>query len=272
MRQIDAPSAFMMSLVGLGFLYVGRLQFAVVAILAPLAFLALLGWTRWIFEPVGVYLFFGTFVLVVLLQYVYPALIAWREKTVPAKSYNRWYIYLAWVGGLVLWANLLAPNLGRLYGYQLFSSPADSMAPTLIRGDWIAADTRYYRQREPSVGELVVFVPSNGYIQVKRIAAGPGDELQIRSGVLYRNGLGVSEPYLHRQLYDRPFKRDVAATKLADDEYYVLGDFRDSSRDSRDYGAISKSQIIGRVETIIFSHVGGNISWDRFPKKLSDDT
>jgi signal peptidase I len=272
MRQIDAPSAFMMSLVGLGYLYVGRLRLAVVAILAPLAFLTLLGWTRWIFEPAGVYLYFGTFVVVALLNYVCPALIAWKEKTAPAKGYNRWYMYLAWVGGLVLCANLLVPNLGRLYGYQLFSSPADSMAPTLIKGDWIAVDTRYYRRNEPRVGELVVFVSSKDYIQVKRIVGGPGDELQIRSGSLYRNGQGVSEPYLHRQLYDRPFKRDVSTVRLANDEYYVLGDFRDNSRDSRDYGSILKSQIIGRVETIFFSHVRGNVSWDRFPKTLADDT
>lgn len=262
----------MMSLVGLGYLYVGRLWMAIVAILAPLAFLALLGSNRWIFKPVGVYLYFGTLVFVVLLHYVHPALIARKEKSLPAKSYNRWYIYLAWIGGLVLCASLFVPNIGSLFGYQLFSLPADSMAPTLINGDWIAVDTRYYSQHEPRVGELLVFTSNEGYILVKRVTGGPGDHLEIRSGVLYRNGRGVHEPYLHSQLYDRPHRRDVPVTKLDANEYYVLGDFRDNSRDSRDFGAISKSQVLGRVETIFFSHVRGNISWERFPKKLSHDT
>jgi signal peptidase I len=83
--------------------------------------------------------------------------------------------------------------------------------------------------------------------------------------VLYRNGSPVPEPYLHSSLPRLTYGRDIAPVEIGPSEYFVLGDFRDNSRDSRMFGPVSGQQFVGRVELIGFSFGEGIVRWDRFP-------
>ena len=105
--------------------------------------------------------------------------------------------------------------------------------------------------RSPRRGEIVVFKPPrmaslmcsdlNTSVLVKRIIGLPGDELVERRGVIYVNGKKLDEPYIKSN------RRDVldGFWQIGKNEYFFMGDNRKASCDSRDWGSITKSQIIG---------------------------
>lgn len=101
-----------------------------------------------------------------------------------------------------------------------------------------------YPFHPPRRGEIVVFRfplnPSRDF--VKRVAAGPGETVEIRQGVVFVNGEPLEEPYItHASNSTRP------PITLGPDEYYVLGDNRRASNDSRDWGPVPLENIIGRA-------------------------
>lgn len=128
---------------------------------------------------------------------------------------------------------------------QAFTIDGPSMQPTFVSGERILADKLSYRFRDPRRGEVVVFDPpieSDYYI--KRIIGVPGDEILIRQGKLYVNGLLASDDYT-----TGPIPRDFGPIVVPEDSYFVLGDNRINSKDSRDasVGMVPKHAIIGRV-------------------------
>jgi signal peptidase I len=190
-----------------------------------------------------------------------------RDKRVDARPYNQWWFYPAWIIGGVVCLSALVEVRGAIFGYETFRIPSIAMAPTLEPGDYIMVDTWRYRRRDPSVGDVVVFRNDTGTAFVKRVVGTPGDQLEIKDGVVYRNGQPLAEPYVNSPLEDRPYGRDIPRLDLGESEYYVLGDFRDQSIDSRRYGAIQRQQILGRVE-----YIGLAMQRDRFPVYLHHDT
>jgi signal peptidase I len=121
-----------------------------------------------------------------------------------------------------------------------------SMTPTLNDGD------RYYLNRwrylfvSPERGDMVVIKdPGHSDYAVKRIVAKPKDWLNIREGKIYLNGKRLDEPYLPTGTRtDSPDLKEKWI-QLGEDQYYVLGDNRKSSEDSRYYGVIRGTEILG---------------------------
>ena len=121
-----------------------------------------------------------------------------------------------------------------------------SMTPTLKDGE------RYYLNRwryvfiPPSRGDLVVIKdPGHADFAVKRIVAKPGDWLNIRDGNIYLNGKRLDEPYLPTGTRtDAPDMKEKWI-QLGHGQYYVLGDNRRASEDSRFYGVVHRAQILG---------------------------
>jgi signal peptidase I len=271
-RKLDALAAILMGIVGLGYLYVGRIRIAVILLLSALALICVLSWTRLVLKPLGVCILVAGAIFVVLLNVFHPPLIARTHKVADSRFYNRWYFYVGWFVGLRLCYEILFIAFRpQIFGYEIFQTPARSMSPTLMRGDWFTVDTWRYRDLGPQFGDVVAFKTTDGYTFVQRVVGLPRDQIEIRSGVLYRNGITISEPYVHRDSSDVPFGRDSESIALGADQFYVLGDYRDQSRDSRLFGPITKSQLVGRTEYIVFSWDRG-IQTDRFPSRISDDT
>lgn len=124
--------------------------------------------------------------------------------------------------------------------------PSASMQPTLNIGDRILANRLSYINSEPSYGDIVIFKNSEleDKLIVKRIAAVGGDKVEIEDGILYINGTKVEEDYVQYNLV-----KSFGPYFVPDNEYFVMGDNRSASHDSRflEYPFIKKSQIKGKV-------------------------
>lgn len=159
----------------------------------------------------------------------------------PAKSPLREYVETL-VGAAIL-AVLIMTFVARA-----FTVDGPSMLPTLEHGQRLLVDRLTYRFREPERGDVVVFRypanPSEHFI--KRIIGVPGDEVFIARGTVYINGVALEEDYVNGPMFTgRPFGPVV----VQPDTYFVLGDNRNNSEDSRDrrVGLVPRKNIVGRA-------------------------
>ncbi len=122
-----------------------------------------------------------------------------------------------------------------------------SMSPTLIAGDLFMLNRFAYLTREPQRGELVVLKdPETGELIVKRIVGLPCETVVMQNDIAYINGRRLPEPYA-----SRPTRVDRSqfgkATVIPRDCYFVLGDNRMRSLDSRTFGPIKRESILGVI-------------------------
>jgi signal peptidase I len=185
--------------------------------------------------------------------------------------------FLAELPLLVLIAFVLALLL-KTFLVQAFFIPSSSMEPTLAVNDRVLVNKLTTALREPQRGEVVVFSegdPDNdrGLLRrfsdslvsgiglaapaekdfIKRIVGLPGETIEMREGVVYIDGQPLPEAprdeggYLTARHYN-----DFGPVELAADEYFMMGDNRPSSSDSRMFGAIPEERIIGRAFVVIW--------------------
>jgi len=125
-----------------------------------------------------------------------------------------------------------------------------SMQPRLVDQERIFVNRFIYRFKDIRRGDVVVFwyPKDRSKSFIKRVLGVPGDEVEIREGLVYVNGTRVNEPYLKPEFRDhRTFKK----VTVPSGQYFVLGDHRNSSNDSRSWGCVSQSMIYGKA---IFSY------------------
>lgn len=129
-----------------------------------------------------------------------------------------------------------------------------SMLPTISKVEFLASIPRVLpHNTELQNGDIVVVYSKAVHKRlIKRLIAQPGDTLEIRSNHIYVNGIALDEPYL----YEDMVTRDIAPITLGEDMYFVLGDNRNISADSRYYGFFEEAEIIATVEL-------ENQSWQR---------
>lgn len=129
---------------------------------------------------------------------------------------------------------------------HLYAIPSESMSPTLEVGDQILV-TRYIAGA-PQRGHVVVF-EQNGELMVKRVIGLPGDLIDSRLGRVRIGGYTLPEPYVMR-----PAATGAIESQLVPgDSYFVLGDHRDVSVDSRNWGVVPRDHIVGRVRLVLWS-------------------
>ena len=148
---------------------------------------------------------------------------------------------------------------------QSFYLPSTSMEPTLLRGDYITADTRWARISEPRRGDIVIYESpkEEGRLLIKRIMGLPGERISLCDSVLYidgtplRDDVGVYRGPRHHSMSIEPLE-------IPQGHYFVLGDNRDNSADSRTHGPIPRSALHAKAGIVYWSVGDGlSIRWNR---------
>ncbi len=126
-----------------------------------------------------------------------------------------------------------------------------SMEPTFHSGDYILTSRVTYKLRKPQRGDVVVFKsPKNPDIEyIKRIIGLPGDKILVENGEVFVNGIKLEETYISAKtnLWETGYLKEGVAVTVPEDYIFVMGDNRPRSSDSREFGPIPISSIIGQV-------------------------
>ncbi|MCX6951840.1 MAG: signal peptidase I [Verrucomicrobia bacterium] len=223
-----------------------------------------------------------------------------KPVSVLARTFVR-YLWTNWVRPLALPFLLITAAKSALADINYV--PSGSMQPTILCGDVVFINklaydlrvpftsTRLARWSEPARGDIVVcFAPDDGTRLVKRVAAVPGDLVELRNDILFLNGMPQSysplpahaqgvrdlepaerasalfarehlvtgtatEPRIHSVMVlpARPALRNYGPVTVPAGHYFMLGDNRDNSRDSRFFGFMPRAYIIGRATDVVAS-------------------
>jgi signal peptidase I len=273
-RKVNLFLAFLAGVFGfgMGYVYLGRLRAGVSTFLGFYALIGFFAWTRLVtYSAMLWWIASACSITYIGIAVFHPVALAIKDRLVPLKWYNQWWFYVTWaiIGTSVALA--ITTSRATLFGYEPFRVPSVSMSPTVEGGDFVLADTWRYRNHAPVVGEIVIVErPENHVKYLKRIVAVSGDSIGIRDGVIYRNGWAIDEAYLHAPMPFAGSPRNVPVLTLAPGLIYVLGDYRDNSMDSRQWGPLMTSSLRGRVQHIWLSiDPESGFRWSRFGTRLN---
>jgi signal peptidase I len=152
---------------------------------------------------------------------------------------------IAWVrtlGSAAVYATLIVTFL-----FQVARVDGVSMAPTLHDRDRLIVNKLAYRLGDPQVGDIVMLYyplkPEKSF--VKRVIAGEGDQVRIVDGHVFRNGVPLDDSFVPQEYRSHG---DWGPQVIPEGYYFVMGDHRNDSFDSRDWGFVPKKYIVGKVQ------------------------
>jgi signal peptidase I len=139
---------------------------------------------------------------------------------------------------------LLIYALVRTFLFENYRVVGRSMDPTLEDNQFLVVSKLGYRLHDPQRGDIIVFRdPHDGTRKlIKRLVGLPGDTLEIRQGQVVANGQVLEELYIQY-----PGQYSIPPTLIPNDQYYVLGDNRNNSSDSHNWGTLSRQEIVGKA-------------------------
>jgi signal peptidase I len=143
---------------------------------------------------------------------------------------------------------VIVPALALALTVHLFLAQAtivygQSMEPNLSERQRLIIDKLSYRLHPPSRNDIVVLdMPDMNEMLVKRVIGLPGETIEIQNGVVYVNGTPLPEPFPHELGFE-----NQGPVTLGPLNYYVMGDNRENSNDSRAFGPVKREYILGRV-------------------------
>lgn len=137
----------------------------------------------------------------------------------------------------------------RYFLIQPFYVKGASMEPNFFDHEYLIIDEISYRFNHPERGDIVVFKYPKDPKQyfIKRVVGKPGEKIEIQDGGVYINGTKLNEAYLPGEVETVLPLRGYGEVTLGSDEYFLLGDNRSQSLDSRIFGPVKRDFIIGRT-------------------------
>ncbi len=182
-----------------------------------------------------------------------------RGRRRARRRQRRWNRVLVEWAVILFFAVALAVGM-RTYVFQAFYIPSGSMLPTLGIGDRILVDKAFFSAAGLHTGDIIVFArPAAASCAagerdlVKRVIGLPGETISSRGNTVYIDGAPIEEPYLPADTSLGPpiVRRTIYGAELPTvippGEYFVMGDNRTNSCDSRYWGYVSAKEILGRV-------------------------
>ncbi len=253
---------------GLGLLYCGHIRSAIYTfifgIVAINAFFATI--IFWDFEPLNIFLPAIGLVLFYIWVILYSFIKAWNADTLIISCkilrLHKWYYYLL---SAIIFSVIHANFILYWTDVEAFSMPASSMENSLLVGDYFIADLNAYENSMPEINDIVIFLwPADGTTNyVKRCVATEGQKVEIIDKVLYvDDSLFQNTPYVKftdslnirkRPNPDENCRDNWGPYVVPKDSYFMLGDNRDNSYDSRFWGSVHIDLIIAKPIRIHWS-------------------
>ena len=228
---------------GVGHLFLGQRKRAT----ALLILLALLLLAFWPFRVLQYYAgFLGLFGSWIVLG-VYAGCSAFLSRdNLETKRQSKWWLLVLGPAAFMI-LSLTGGALTRLTGFRSFQIPSTGMEPTIRQGDHIDADMHYYRSHLPSRFDTILFERDNIFY-VKRVIAIGGDSIEGRNQVIYVNGKKLDEPYVEHTGEAPDWANTFGPVSVPMGNFFVMGDDRDYSLDSRSegYGLVAQVSIVGK--------------------------
>jgi signal peptidase I len=139
---------------------------------------------------------------------------------------------------------LLIYVLIRTFLFENYRVLGHSMDPTLENDQFLVVNKLGYRLQDPERGDIVVFRDprTDDRKLIKRVVGLPGEQVEIRTGEVIINGRLLEEPYVASQSH-----YSQAPLVIPEDEYFVLGDNRNNSSDSHNWGSLPRQKILGEA-------------------------
>ncbi|RLQ94582.1 signal peptidase I [Falsibacillus albus] len=173
---------------------------------------------------------------------------------------------ISWLKAVVL--AILVVFIAKTFLVANYVVDGSSMYPTLKNEDRLMVNKIGYKLSDIKHGDIIVFhaTPTDDYI--KRVIGLPGDTIVYKNDELYRNGKKVTEPYLDPEkkelesgnlTYDFTLEQDTGKTKVPAGELWVMGDNRRNSVDSRRFGFIKQSDVVGKLDVRYYPF--GKFEW-----------
>ena len=178
--------------------------------------------------------------------------LTFKEKRRRRFDFDIFFAVLRWVFEIAI-VCLFAFVLVWYFG-QRVSMIGDSMNPVLENGDITLTNRIIYNASRPGRGDVIAFHPNgneDSYCYIRRIVGLPGENVELKEGKVYINGKGIEEKYKTTEIEDVGMIEEPVT--LDSDEYFVLGDNRESTEDSRsaEIGNVKRSEIEGKVWFVV---------------------
>jgi signal peptidase I len=246
---------------GLGQLYNAQPKKAVVIYLLSLSLFPILALTTMAFTFHGAMFFLLVGATLLVFVIIDAAKNANRLGIMTLRKYNRWGIYVCI---FFVHAFLITPLVEHFFPrpFKAYQMPTGGMMPTLQVGDHLIADLTYYAKHKPQRGDVPVFIfpedKSKDFIQ--RIIGLPGETVEIRNKKVLINGQELSEPWQVLLNKNSVGAQDNFGPKVVPlGGYFLLGDNRDHSYDSRFWGFVDSSLIKGKALYLYWANDKGRI-------------
>ncbi len=272
--------AFLLSAIvpGLGQLYNGQLRKALIFSLGTLTYSIGI-------NILGLKIHFWVYVIALAVLVILRLFIAIEgvvtangSKEYELKSYNKWYVYLISIAVCYFTVSMLE-RIASETRYVMSIVQSDSGFPTVSAGDYILGDYSFYNYEEPTYGDLIIFSMPNGENFIFRIIGMPNDTLSIENQLVKYNNKELSSELISTLFYGEYEMEEFLETLpngveykfvrsktpffqgndtideiiVPNNSYFLLGDNRNFSADSRFIGFIQREQIQGKLVSIYFS-------------------
>lgn len=187
------------------------------------------------------------------------------------------WIFIIPGSGIVVLFLVFAPFIIKTSLCQAFKMPTESMKPTILVGDYFLTDKTYLKIQKIERGDILIFEypkdPSKIYI--KRVIGIPGDTIEIKNKRLYVNNVRYEESYvihIDRHTFNSKINNrdNFGPVLVPENNYFMMGDNRDRSNDSRFWGFVNIKNIKGRAGLVYWSwdKTDFRIRWSRIGKLI----